>query len=43
MRRLDAAPPMQEWYAIMQQTQVPVEGRKPGEWRASLEEAFHQD
>ena len=23
--------------------QVPVEGRRPGEWWASMEEVFHQD
>jgi L-rhamnose mutarotase len=34
---------MQEWYALMQQMQVPVEGRRPGEWWASMEEVFHQD
>lgn len=43
MRKLDTAPRMQEWYAIMQRFQVPVEGRKPGEWWASMEEVFHQD
>jgi L-rhamnose mutarotase len=43
MRRLDAAPRMQEWYAVMQRMQVPVEGRRPGEWWAGMEEVFHQD
>lgn len=43
MRRLDAAPRMQEWYALMQPMQVPVDGRRPGEWWAAMEEVFHQD
>jgi L-rhamnose mutarotase len=43
MRRLDAAPRMQEWYGIMQQFQVPVPDREPGEWWANMEEVFHQD
>lgn len=42
MRRLDAAPRMKEWYGIMQPMQVPLEGREPGEWWATMEEVFHQ-
>jgi L-rhamnose mutarotase len=34
---------MQEWYGIMQQFQVPVPDREPGEWWANMEEVFHQD
>lgn len=43
MRRLDTAPRMQEWYAVMQQMQLPVPDREPGEWWAVMEEVFHQD
>jgi L-rhamnose mutarotase len=43
MRKLDAAPRMQEWYGLMQPMQAPITGRKPGEWWAAMEEVFHQD
>ena len=43
MRELARAPRMREWWDIMDAAQLPVEGRAPGEWWASLEEVFHAD
>ena len=33
----------QEWWAIMEPMQDPIETRKPGEWWAEMEEVFHLD
>ena len=43
MRALARAPRMREWWDIMDAAQLPVAGRQPGEWWASLEEVFHTD
>jgi L-rhamnose mutarotase len=40
--KLAQAPRMREWWDIMEAMQVPVEGRAPGEWWATMEEVFHQ-
>ena len=41
--RIAAHPRTQEWWAIMEPMQDPVETRKPGEWWAEMEEVFHLD
>jgi len=41
MRELARAPRMREWWDIMDAWQTPVEGRKPGDWWANMEEVFH--
>jgi L-rhamnose mutarotase len=33
----------QEWWAVMEPLQAPLETRKPGEWWAEMEEVFHLD
>jgi len=43
MARMAQDPKTQEWWAIMQPMQIPIEGRAPGEWWASMEEVFHMD
>jgi L-rhamnose mutarotase len=43
MRELARAPRMRAWWDIMDPMQVPVEGREPGAWWASLQEVFHTD
>jgi L-rhamnose mutarotase len=42
MQELAKAPRMREWWDIMEPMQRPVEGRKPGEWWANMEEVFHR-
>ena len=43
MKKMAADPTMQEWWAIMEPMQQPVENRKEGEWWANMEEVFHLD
>jgi L-rhamnose mutarotase len=43
MRKLAQAPRMREWWDITDPMQQPVEGRRPGEWWAEMEEVFHTD
>jgi len=43
MARMAADPKTQEWWAIMDPMQQPLETRKPGEWWAAMEEVFHAD
>lgn len=43
MKKMAADPKMQEWWAIMEPMQQPVENRKEGEWWANMEEVFHLD
>lgn len=43
MAKMAADPKTQEWWAIMEPMQVPVENRKEGEWLANMEEVFHYD
>jgi len=41
--KMAADPKTQEWWAIMEPMQQPLETRAPGEWWASMEEVFHMD
>ena len=43
IRELALAPRMREWWDIMEPMQVPVDGRRPDEWWAGMEEFFHAD
>jgi L-rhamnose mutarotase len=43
MRKMAADPKTQQWWAIMEPLQQPVENRKDGEWWANMEEVFHLD
>jgi L-rhamnose mutarotase len=43
MANMAADPKTQEWWAIMNPLQKPVENRKEGEWWANMEEVFHLD
>ena len=43
MARMAADPTTQEWWAIMQPMQQPIETRAPAEWWAEMEEVFHTD
>ena len=43
MKKMAADPKMQEWWAIMEPMQQPVENRKEGEWWANMDEVFHLD
>jgi L-rhamnose mutarotase len=43
MKALAAAPRMREWWDIMEPMQIPLPGRKPGEWWTTMEEVFHVD
>lgn len=43
MARMAAHAKTQEWWAIMQPMQQPLETRRPGEWWAGTEEVFHLD
>jgi L-rhamnose mutarotase len=36
-------PKMREWWAIMTPMQEPLPTHAPGEWWATMEEAFHTD
>ncbi|MFC5861868.1 L-rhamnose mutarotase [Acidicapsa dinghuensis] len=41
--RMAAHKKTQEWWAVMEPLQDPLETRKPGEWWAEMEEVFHLD
>ncbi len=41
MARMAADPKTQEWWAIMEPLQQPIETRAQGEWWANMEEVFH--
>ena len=43
MARLAEDGKTQEWWALMQPMQAPVEGRREGEWWADMREVFHMD
>lgn len=43
MARMAADKTTQEWWAIMEPMQRPLETRKPDEWWAEMEEVFHAD
>ena len=43
MERMAADPKTQEWWAIMEPMQVPLDTRQEGEWWADMEEVFHSD
>ena len=42
-RRIDADPATQRWYQLTEPCQKPLEYRKPGEWWAFMQTAFHMD
>jgi L-rhamnose mutarotase len=41
--RMAAHRKTQEWWAVMEPLQEPLETRNPGEWWAEMEEVFHLD
>jgi len=43
MRKMGEDPKTQEWWAIMQPMQAPLETRSAGEWWADMREVFHTD
>ena len=43
MAKMAADPKTQEWWAIMNPMQMPLENRADGEWWASMQEVFHMD
>jgi L-rhamnose mutarotase len=43
MAKMAADPKTQEWWAIMEPIQLPLETRGKGEWWAAMEEVFHTD
>jgi L-rhamnose mutarotase len=43
MARMAADPKTQEWWALMQPMQQPLESRGSGEWWADMQEVFHAD
>jgi L-rhamnose mutarotase len=43
MARMAADAKTQEWWAIMEPMQEPLETRASGEWWAAMEEVFHTD
>jgi len=43
MAKMAADPKMQEWWAIMNPMQKPLETRASGEWWANMDEVFHTD
>ncbi len=43
MKKMAADPKTQQWWAIMEPMQQPVENREQGEWWANMEEVFHLD
>jgi L-rhamnose mutarotase len=43
MARMAADPKTQEWWAIMEPMQEPLDTRAEGEWWADMEEVFHID
>jgi len=43
MARMAADPKTQEWWAVMEPMQKPLDSRAKGEWWANMEEVFHLD
>lgn len=43
MAQMAADPKTQEWWAVMDPMQQPVENRSEGEWWATMDEVFHLD
>jgi L-rhamnose mutarotase len=43
MAKMAADPKTQEWWAIMDPMQQPVDTCAPGDWWADMEEVFHTD
>ncbi len=43
MARMAADPKTQEWWAIMEPMQQPLETRAQNEWWANMQEVFHLD
>jgi L-rhamnose mutarotase len=43
MAVMAADPKTKEWWTITDPMQVPLEGRRPGEWWTRMEEVFHTD
>jgi L-rhamnose mutarotase len=43
MTKMSADPKTQDWWAVMNPMQQPVETRSEGEWWATMEEIFHLD
>ena len=43
MAKMAADPKTQEWWAIMEPMQQPLDTRAPGEWWAVMEEVWHLD
>jgi L-rhamnose mutarotase len=43
MKKMAADPKTQQWWAIMEPMQLPVQNRQQGEWWANMEEVFHLD
>lgn len=43
MAKMAADPKTQEWWAIMEPMQNPLENREEGEWWATMDEVFHLD
>jgi L-rhamnose mutarotase len=43
MAKMAADPTTQEWWKVCEPCQEPLEGRKPGDWWAGMEEVFHTD
>lgn len=43
MKKMAADKTTQEWWAVCEPCQVPLEDRREGEWWAEMEEVFHCD
>lgn len=43
MEQMALCPKTQEWWAIMNPMQKPLEGNDPGQWWSDMEEVFHID
>jgi L-rhamnose mutarotase len=43
MAKMAADPKTREWWTITDPMQVPLEGRREGEWWARMEEVFHTE
>jgi L-rhamnose mutarotase len=43
MAKMAADPKTQEWWAIMEPLQHPLDTRRPGEWWAAMDEVYHLD
>jgi L-rhamnose mutarotase len=43
MAKMAADPTTQQWWAVCEPCQVPLETRAKGEWWANMEEVFHCD